>query len=139
MKKIAFMGTPDFAVPILEKLIEEDYHIELVVTQPDRPKGRKRKLTASPVKEAALKNNLKIFQPESLKSSYKEIFNYDIEIIITAAYGQLLPNEILVYPEYGSIIIHAYLLTVLRGGAPNNYSILHRQKESGINIMYIAD
>src|SRR5690625_3616539 len=139
MKKIAFMGTPDFAVPILEKLIEEDYHIELVVTQPDRPKGRKRKLTASPVKEAALKNNLKIFQPESLKSSYKEIFNYDIDIIITAAYGQLLPNELLVYPEYGSINVHASLLPELRGGAPIHYSILQGKKETGITIMYMAE
>lgn len=139
MKKIAFMGTPDFAVPILEKLIEEDYHIELVVTQPDRPKGRKRKLTASPVKEAALNNNLKIFQPESLKSSYKEIFNYDIDIIITAAYGQLLPNELLEYPEYGSINVHASLLPELRGGAPIHYSILQGKKETGITIMYMTE
>src|SRR5699024_5236958 len=110
MKKIAFMVTPDFAVPILEKLIEEDYHIERAVTQPDRAKGKNRKLTATPVKEEALNNNIKIFQPESLKSSYKEIFNYDIDIIITAAYGQLLPNELLEYPEYGSINVHASLL-----------------------------
>src|SRR5699024_8258850 len=110
MKKIAFMGTPDFAVPILEKLIEEDYHIELVVTQRDRTNGRKRKSTPQPVKVALLNNNLNIFQPESLKNSYKEIFNYDIDIIITAAYVQLLPNELLEYPEYGSINVDASLL-----------------------------
>src|SRR5699024_896596 len=78
-------------------------------------------------------------QPESLKSSYKEIFNYDIDIIITAAYGQLLPNELLEYPEYGSINVHASLLPELRGGAPIHYSILHGKKETGITIMYMTE
>lgn len=139
MKKIAFMGTPDFSVPILEKLVEEGYQIELVVTQPDRPKGRKRVLTASPVKETALKNNIKVFQPEKLKESYEEIFKYDIDLIITAAYGQLLPNELLDYPEYGSINVHASLLPELRGGAPIHYSILQGKKETGITIMYMVE
>src|SRR5699024_4324791 len=139
MKKIAFMGTPDFAVPILEKLIEEDYHIELVVTQPDRPKVRKIRLTTSTVKEPTLNNIIKILQPKSLKSSYKEIFNYDIDIIITAAYGQLLPNVLLEYPEYGSINVHASLLPELRGGAPIHYSILQGKKETGITIMYMTE
>lgn len=139
MKKIAFMGTPDFSVPILERLIEDGYEIELVVTQPDRPKGRKRTLTASPVKEAALAHNLNIFQPENLKASYEDIFKYDIDIIITAAYGQLLPNELLEYPEYGSINVHASLLPELRGGAPIHYSILQGKKETGITIMYMVE
>ncbi len=139
MKKIAFMGTPDFAVPVLESLIEEGYQIELVVTQPDRPKGRKRTLSASPVKEAALKNNIEVFQPENLRESYEEIFNYDIDLIITAAYGQLLPNELLEYPEFGSINVHASLLPELRGGAPIHYSILQGKKETGITIMYMVE
>ena len=139
MKKIAFMGTPDFAVPVLESLIEAGYKIELVVTQPDRPKGRKRTLTASPVKEAALKHNIEVFQPENLRESYKEIFNYDIDLIITAAYGQLLPNELLDYPEFGSINVHASLLPELRGGAPIHYSILQGKKETGITIMYMVE
>lgn len=139
MKKIAFMGTPDFSVPILEKLIEDGYEIELVVTQPDRPKGRKRTLTASPVKEAALEHKLNIFQPENLRTSYEEIFKYDIDLIVTAAYGQLLPNELLEYPEYGSINVHASLLPELRGGAPIHYSILQGKKETGITIMYMVE
>src|SRR5699024_11673443 len=102
-----------------------------------RPKGRKRKLTASPVKEAALNNNLKIFQPESLKSSYKEIFNYDIDIIITAAYGQLLPNELLEYTEYGSINVHASLLTVLIDVTHIHSFILYVKIVTGITIKYV--
>src|SRR5699024_11140613 len=135
MKNIAFMGTPDFAVLILEMLIKEGYQVKLVVTQPDRPKGRKRTLTASPVKEAALKHNLDVFQPENLRKSYEKIFDYEIDLIITAAYGQLLPNELLEYPEFGSINVHASLLPELRGGAPIHYSILQGKKETGITIM----
>lgn len=139
MKNIAFMGTPDFAVPILEMLIKEGYQVKLVVTQPDRPKGRKRTLTASPVKEAALKHNLDVFQPENLKKSYEKIFDYEIDLIITAAYGQILPNELLEYPEFGSINVHASLLPELRGGAPIHYSILQGKKETGITIMYMVE
>lgn len=139
MKNIAFMGTPDFAVPILEMLIKEGYQVKLVVTQPDRPKGRKRTLTASPVKEAALKHNLDVFQPENLRKSYEKIFDYEIDLIITVAYGQLLPNELLEYPEFGSINVHASLLPELRGGAPIHYSILQGKKETGITIMYMVE
>lgn len=139
MKKIAFMGTPDFAVPVLEKLIDEGYKIELVVTQPDRPKGRKRILTASPVKEAALKHNIDVFQPEKLRETYIKIFDYEIDLIITAAYGQLIPNELLDYPEFGSINVHASLLPELRGGAPIHYSILQGKKKTGITIMYMIE
>lgn len=139
MKNIAFMGTPDFAVPVLESLIEEGYKIALVITQPDRPKGRKRTLTASPVKEAAQKHNIEVFQPENLRESYQDIFDHEIDLIITAAYGQLLPNELLEYPKFGSINVHASLLPELRGGAPIHYSILQGKKETGITIIYMVE
>src|SRR5690625_700853 len=87
------MGTPDFSVPILQELVKSDYEIVLVVTQPDRPKGRKRILTPSPVKEEAIKHNIPVFQPEKLNDDFEEIVAYEPDLIITAAYGQLLPNE----------------------------------------------
>lgn len=139
MKNILFMGTPDFSVPVLEKLIEDGYNVSLVVTQPDRPKGRKQVMTPSPVKEAAIKHKIEVFQPENLRKSYEEIFKYDIDLIVTAAYGQLLPNELLEYPEFGSINVHASLLPELRGGAPIHYSILQGKKETGITIMYMIE
>lgn len=133
------MGTPDFSVPILEKLVESKYEVVLVVTQPDRPKGRKRKLTAPPVKEVAEKFSIPVFQPEKLSQQYKEILAYDPDLIITAAYGQLLPNELLEAPKHGSINVHASLLPELRGGAPIHYAILQGKKETGITIMYMVE
>lgn len=134
------MGTPDFSVPVLESLIESAlYEVVLVVTQPDRPKGRKRLLTASPVKEAAIKHDIDVFQPEKLKDSYEEIFTYEADLIVTAAYGQLLPNELLEHPAYGSINVHASLLPELRGGAPIHYAILQGKQETGITIMYMVE
>src|SRR5690625_4672455 len=100
MKKIIFMGTPDFAVPILQALVDSPYDVVLVVTQPDRPKGRKRILTAPPVKEEAIKHQIPVFQPEKLSAAYEEIFEYEADLIVTAAYGQLLPKELLDYPTF---------------------------------------
>lgn len=139
MKKLVFMGTPDFSVPILESLIESEYEVVLVVTQPDRPVGRKRVLTPPAVKKAALKHDLAVFQPERLKDSYEEVIKYQPDLIVTAAYGQLLPNELLDYPEYGSINVHASLLPKLRGGAPIHYSIIEGHEETGITIMYMVE
>ncbi|MGM8211803.1 methionyl-tRNA formyltransferase [Virgibacillus sp. W0430] len=139
MKKIVFMGTPQFSVPILETLIQQDYEIVLVVTQPDRPKGRKRTVTAPPVKVIAEKYNLPIYQPEKLKDSYETILNMDVDLIVTAAYGQLLPKALLEHPEYGCINVHASLLPELRGGAPIHYAILQGKKETGITIMYMEE
>lgn len=139
MKKIVFMGTPDFAVPILQRLIESEYEVVLVVTQPDRPKGRKRKLTPPPVKVEAEKHGIPVYQPEKLKEAYEEIFQYEPDLIVTAAYGQLLPNELLEHPPYGAINVHASLLPELRGGAPIHYAILQGKKESGITIMYMVE
>lgn len=133
------MGTPDFSVPVLEALVDTAYEVVLVVTQPDRPKGRKRILAASPVKEAALKYSIPVFQPEKLSEDYHNILKYEADIIVTAAYGQLLPNELLESPTYGSINVHASLLPELRGGAPIHYAILQGKQETGITIMYMVE
>lgn len=138
MKKIIFMGTPDFAVPILDSLVESIYEVVLVVTQPDRPKGRKRILTPSPVKEAAIGYHIPVFQPEKIRNEYEEIRQYEADIIITAAFGQILPQALLDVPKYGSINVHASLLPKLRGGAPIHYAILQGKKSTGITIMYMT-
>src|SRR5690625_1078336 len=132
MKKIVFMGTPDFSVPILEKLIATTYEVVLVVTQPDRPVGRKGTLTPPPVKKVALKHDIPVFQPENIQKQYDRILSYQPDIIITAAYGQILPKELLEGPSYKCINVHASLLPELRGGAPIHYAILQGKKETGI-------
>lgn len=139
MKKVVFMGTPDFAVPVLDSLVKADYDVVLVVTQPDRPVGRQRKLTPPPVKTAAEKHQIPVFQPEKISEDYEEIFKYDADIIVTAAYGQLLPNELLEHPPFKCINVHASLLPELRGGAPIHYAILQGKKETGISIMYMVE
>src|SRR5690625_894234 len=139
MKKIVFMGTPDFSVSILEQLINCEYEIVLVVTQPDRPVGRKRTLTPPPVKKLALEHNLPVFQPENIKEQYEHILTYDPDIIVTAAYGQILPKELLENPPYKCINVHASLLPELRGGAPIHYAILQGNSETGITIMYMVE
>ena len=139
MKKIVFMGTPDFSVPILQKLIQSEYEIILVVTQPDRPKGRKKVITPPPVKVEAEKNNIAVFQPEKIKNDYQRILDEEPDLIVTAAYGQILPKELLETPKYGCINVHASLLPELRGGAPIHYAILEGKKETGITIMYMVE
>jgi len=139
MKKIVFMGTPDFSVPILQNLIQSEYEVVLVVTQPDRPKGRKKTLTAPPIKVEAEKQQIPVFQPEKLTDAYEEIIAYEPDLIVTAAYGQLLPNALLEAPKYGCINVHASLLPELRGGAPIHYAIMQGKKETGITIMYMAE
>src|SRR5690625_1711808 len=134
------MGTPDFSVPILQHLVEEStIEVVLVVTQPDRPVGRRRQLTPPPVKQEAVKMNIPVFQPEKLATEYEEVFSYNPDIIITAAYGQLLPNELLEYPKYGCINVHAAVLNEQSGGAPIHYAILEGKKEKGITIMYMVE
>ncbi|GAB4072424.1 methionyl-tRNA formyltransferase [Barrientosiimonas marina] len=139
MKRVIFMGTPDFAVPILEALIKTDCKPMLVVTQPDRPKGRKKVMTPPPVKEAAEKHALPVLQPEKLKDDYQTILDYEPDIIITAAYGQILPKAILETPVFGCINVHASLLPELRGGAPIHHAILQGKQETGISIMYMDE
>ncbi|OKL37184.1 methionyl-tRNA formyltransferase [Domibacillus mangrovi] len=141
MTKIIFMGTPQFSVPVLNQLIEDGYDVLAVVTQPDRPVGRKKVMTPPPVKEAAITNHLPVLQPEKLSNSYElqQMINLKPDLIVTAAYGQLLPNELLEAPKYGCINVHASLLPELRGGAPIHYSLLQGKKETGITIMYMAE
>ncbi|WP_404452544.1 methionyl-tRNA formyltransferase [Virgibacillus necropolis] len=139
MKKIVFMGTPDFSVPILQALVEDGYDIALVVTQPDRPRGRKKTMTPPPVKTEAVKRNIPVFQPEKLADDYQQIIDLQPDLIVTAAYGQLLPTPILTAPPFGCINVHASILPELRGGAPIHQAILQGKTETGITIMYMVE
>ncbi|KMM38727.1 methionyl-tRNA formyltransferase [Guptibacillus hwajinpoensis] len=141
MTKIVFMGTPDFSVPVLDMLVEEGYSIVGVVTQPDRPKGRKRVMTPPPVKVAAERLGLPVLQPEKVKDSeqLQPILDLQPDLIVTAAFGQILPKQLLDAPKHGCINVHASLLPELRGGAPVHYSILQGKKETGITIMYMVE
>ncbi len=140
MKKIrvVFMGTPNFSVPVLEGLIE-NYEVVLVVTQPDKCVGRHKEIKFSPIKELALKKKIPIFQPAKIKTDYQEILNTKADIIITCAYGQIIPKEILEFPQYGCINVHASLLPKLRGGAPIHKAIINNYPRTGITIMYMVE
>lgn len=131
------MGTPAFSVPILEGLIEQNYEILAVVTQPDRPVGRKKVITPTPVKEAAVKHDLLVLQPEKISGSpeMEKIIGLEPDLIVTAAFGQFLPEKILQAPKLGAINVHASLLPKYRGGAPVHYSIIEGEKETGVTIM----
>ncbi|WP_313468468.1 methionyl-tRNA formyltransferase [Carnobacterium sp.] len=139
MTKLIFMGTPDFSVPILEALIAADYEIAAVVTQPDRPVGRKKILTPTPVKEAALKHGLLVLQPEKISGSEElaKIIELQPDLLVTAAFGQFLPQKLLDVPTYGAINVHASLLPKYRGGAPVHYALIRGEKETGVTIMYM--
>ena len=135
--KVVFMGTPDFAVPILEGLIE-NYTVVLVVSQPDRRVGRKQELVNTPTKEVALKNNIPVFQPEKIRNDYQTVLDCDADIIVTCAYGQIIPKEILDAPRLGCINVHGSLLPKYRGGSPIQTAIINGEKETGITVMYMA-
>lgn len=141
MTKIIFMGTPEFSVGVLTMLYNDGYEILAVVTQPDRPVGRKRVLTPPPVKEEALRLGLPVIQPEKLKGSVElqEILKLQPDLIVTAAFGQLLPNELLEAPKLGCINVHASLLPNYRGGAPIHQAVMDGKKETGVTIMYMAE
>ena len=141
MISIVFMGTPDFSVPILQMLHEEGYDIKAVVTQPDRPVGRKHILTPPPVKAAAVELGLPVIQPERLKGSeeLQKIIALNPDLIVTAAFGQILPKELLDTPTLGCINVHASLLPAYRGGAPIHQAVIDGQKETGVTIMYMAE
>ena len=134
--KVVFMGTPDFAVPILEGLIE-NYNVIGVVSQPDKRVGRKQELVNTPIKEVALRNNIVVFQPEKIREDYQDILDLNPDIIVTCAYGQIIPKEILDYPKLGCINVHGSLLPKLRGGAPIHWSIINGDKKTGMTIMYM--
>lgn len=132
--KILFMGTPDFAVPILEGLIE-NYKVKAVVTQPDKKVGREGELTPPPVKKLANDNTILVIQPESINNYIEEINELDVDLIITCAYGQIIPVDILIKPRLGAINVHASLLPKLRGGAPIHRAIIQGHAKTGVTIM----
>lgn len=138
---IVFMGTPDFAVPSLEKLIEK-YDVKAVFTQPDRPKGRGKKLGISPVKETALKHEIPTYQPVRIKKEpecIEKIRDISPDFIIVVAFGQILPKEVLDIPRYGCINLHASLLPKYRGAAPLNWAIIRGEKETGNTTMFMSE
>lgn len=134
--KVIFMGTPDFCVPIL-KALSEKCNVIAVVTQPDKEVGRKKEIIYSPIKKTAINLGIKVLQPVKIKEEYKEIVNLDPDIIITCAYGQIVPEVILNKPKYGCINVHASLLPKLRGGAPIHKAIIYGYDVTGITIMYM--
>lgn len=138
--KIVFMGTPDFARSALEKIIEAGHEVVLVVTQPDKPKGRSGELQVSDVKACAMEHNLPVFQPVRIKlpENVAELKKYDADIYVVAAFGQILSQEILDIPRFGCVNIHASLLPKYRGAAPIQQSIIDGEKETGVTIMQMA-
>lgn len=136
--KIVFMGTATFSQAVLEKLIAENYDIAMVVTQPDRKVGRKKQIKMPEVKEVALEHQIPVFQPEKIKTDYQPIIDMQPDLIITAAYGQLIPQEVLDVPRLGCINVHASLLPKYRGGAPVHYAILNGDEKTGVTIMYMV-
>lgn len=141
MTKIVFMGTPAFSAPILRMLVEEGYDVISVVTQPDRPVGRKKVLTPTPVKEEALRLGLPVYQPEKLRNpeELQVVLDMEPDLIVTAAFGQILPTAVLEAPKLGAINVHASLLPAYRGGAPIHQAIIDGQTETGVTIMYMVD
>ena len=134
--KIVFMGTPDFSVPVLDALIK-NYNVVAVVTQPDKQVGREGKIKMTPVKELALEHNIPVLQPERLRKEYQSVLDYEPDIIITCAYGQIVPKEIIDYPKYKCVNVHASLLPRHRGGAPIHRAIIEGDTETGITIMHM--
>lgn len=134
-KRVCFMGTPEFAVAILDALVQSDVEVVAVVSQPDKKVGRKQILQATPVKERALSYNILVLQPEKIKDSTNELKELNLDLIVTCAYGQFIPETILNTPKYGSVNIHASLLPKYRGGAPIHKAIINGEDETGITIM----
>ena len=135
--KIVYMGTPDFAVNPLRALAEAGYEVTGVVTQPDKPKGRGKTMLPTPVKEEALKHGFPVYQPVKVRDPefLQELKNLDPDIIVVAAFGQIIPKSILELPKYGCINIHASLLPKYRGAAPIQQAVIDGEKESGVTIM----
>lgn len=134
--KVIFMGTPDFAVPVLQTLIDNT-NVVMVVTQPDKEVGRNKVLTPTPIKKLALENNIEVFQPQKIKEDYAHVTNINADLIVTCAYGQIIPEVILNNPRLGCINVHASLLPRLRGGAPIHHAIIDGEEKTGITIMYM--
>ncbi len=139
--RIVFMGTPEFAVPCLQKLIDCGHEVTGVFTQPDKPKGRHGILTPPPVKELAVANSIKVYQPVKMRDgeAFEMVKEANPELIIVVAYGKILPKEILEFPEYGCINIHASLLPKLRGAAPIQWSIINGFDKTGVTSMQMDE
>lgn len=140
--KIAFMGTPDFAVTVLRGLLESEHETGLVVTQPDKAKNRGKKVQPTPVKELALQHGITVLQPERVKGNeefFEELAAYMPDVIVVVAYGQILPKEILELPKYGCLNVHASLLPHLRGAAPIQRAIIEGDEETGVTVMQMAE
>lgn len=136
--KILFMGTPEFSVNALQGLIE-NYEVVGVVTQPDKEVGRKHEIKFSPVKELALKNDIRVYQPRHIKTEYEDLLQLPVDMIVTCAYGQIIPKVLLDFPKYGCINVHASLLPKLRGGAPIHKAIINNYLRTGVTIMYMVE
>ena len=136
--KVVFMGTPEFSVPVLDMLIKNT-NVLMVVTQPDTYVGRKKVLTKSPVKLLAEANGIPVFQPEKIRKDYDELKSLDFDLLITCAYGQILPKEILDMPKYGPINVHASLLPKYRGASPINFAIFNGEEKTGVTLMYMDE
>ncbi len=138
-KRIIFMGTPDFAAYILEELIKNGVKPGLVVSQPDKKVGRKQVLTPTPVKAVASKYEISTFQPENIKNDFQPIIDFQPDLIITAAYGQIVPIQVLNAPKYECINVHGSLLPKYRGGAPIHYAVLNGDSKTGVTIMQMVE
>lgn len=138
MIKIVYMGTPEFSVGPLREIVK-DYDVKMVVTQPDKLVGRKKVLTPSKVKEFALEKGIKVFQPTKIREDYQEIIDLKPDLIVTCAYGQIIPKELIELPKYGCINIHASLLPEYRGGAPIHHAVMDGKDKTGITIMYMNE
>lgn len=137
--RIVFMGTPLFASNILEGLINDQREIVAVVTKEDKRVGRKQILTPPPVKEVAMKYGIPCLQPKRIRKEYEEVLNYEPDLILVCAYGQIIPKAVLEHPRYGCVNTHGSLLPKYRGGAPIQRSIIDGEKETGITLMYMSE
>ena len=143
--RIVFMGTPDFAVPCLQALLQQAYEVVGVFTQPDKPKGRGYKMIPPPVKAAAVEAGLSVYQPLSLRKgeeaeqAMQTLQELNPDVIVVVAYGQILPKAVLDLPKYGCINIHASLLPAYRGAAPMQMCLLNGETETGVTSMQMAE
>lgn len=136
--RIAFFGTPWIAKKCLETLIELDIELVAIVCQPDRQKDRKNNFIYCDVKNFAIENKIKLFQPEKIKDSYDDLKDLNLDLIVTCAFGQFISENILDLPTYKCVNVHASLLPKLRGGAPIHWAIINQEKNTGITLMYMA-
>ena len=137
-KNVVFMGTPDFSVPVLKMLIENT-NVVMVVTQPDKIVGKNKSVSFSPVKSVAIENNIPIFQPQKIKEFYEPLQNLNIDLIVTCAYGQIIPKKVLDIPKYGCVNVHASLLPKYRGSAPIQWCLFNGDEKTGVTIMYMDE